>query len=158
MNGATKTTKTIQTQLPSATMSLCLLFKPVASTQHHNSFVDKCYLLQMSMLPHLLFFYFSSVRILFLLSPWPCYSAPSQTERSSFCQRLSPVLSLALSLFIALSLTPPPRVSLLELTIEVQGETHMFASGRGVKRGAGNKEQVWRRDSLHLNACLLVLF
>jgi len=92
--------------------------------------------------------YSSSAGSCFLLSPWPCCSAPSLTERWPFCQRLSPVLPLPPS--------PPSCISFLDLTIKVQ--TCMFASGRGVKKGVENKEQVWRRVSLHLNACFFVLF
>lgn len=96
------------------------------------------------MLPHLLFFYFSSVRILFPVVPMALLLCTEPNR--AFVLLSVPVtcsLSCSLSLYLSLSLTPPPRISLLELTIEVQGETHVFASGRGVKRGAENKEQVW---------------
>lgn len=135
-------------QLLSATMTLCLLFKPVVSAWCHNSFVDKYHLLlQMSTLPHLLFFYFSSVRILFPVVPMALLLC---TEPNRAFVLLSEPVTCSLSF----SLTQPPCISLLELTIEVHRETYMFASGTGVKRGVENKEQYWRRDTPHLNACL----
>lgn len=155
MNSTIKTMKTRETQLPT-TMTHCLGLLAVDSTWCRNSFVDKQYLQQMSMLPYLLFFPFPSVKLLFCnrLS-WPSYCALNLTERSSFCQCLSPALSPVHSL----SLYPPfppthtrSCISSLRLTIEVQGETHRLASGKGVKRGAENKKQVWQRYSLHLNA------
>lgn len=154
INMAAKTTEITETYRPSATMSLCLLFEPAVTAWCHYSFADKYYLLlQMSMWPCLLFFYFSSVRMLFPVVPMALLLC---TKPNRACVLLSvPVTcSHSCSLFISLSLTPPPCISLLELTIEVHRETYMYTSGRGVKRGAENKEQDLRRGSLHLNACL----
>lgn len=111
------------------------------------------------MLPYLLFFHFSPVRILFLAVPMALLLCTEPNR--AFVLLSVPVtcsLSCSLSLYLSPYLTPPPRISLLQLTIEVQGETHMFATGRGVRRGVENKKQVWQRDSPHLNACLLVVF
>lgn len=143
-------------QLLSATMSLCLLLRPVVSAWCHNSFVDKYYLLlQMSTLSHLLVFYFSWVRMLFLVVPMALLLC---TKPNRALVLLSVPVTCSLSIFTYLSLpfspTEPPCISLLKLTIEAHGETCMFASGRGVKRGVENKEQDWQRDTPHLNACL----
>lgn len=101
MNVAEKTTKIIETYCPSATMRLCLLFKPVVSAWCHYSFVDKYYLLlHMSMWPHLLFFYFSSVRMLFPVVPMALLLC---TKPNRACVILSvPVTSLFLSLYLSL--------------------------------------------------------
>lgn len=116
------------------------------------------------MVPHLLFFYFSSVRILFPVVPMALLLCTEPNR--AFVLLSAPVtcsFSHSPSLSPSLYLPLPPSLHLLvflffELTIEVQGETCVFATGRGVKRGAENKEQVCRRDSPHLNACLLVVF
>lgn len=160
MNVAARTTNITQTQLPSVTMSLCLFFKPVIPPWCHNSFVDDYYLLQMSMLPHLLLFYLSSVRMLFPAVPTAlllCTGPKKAFVLLSVPVTCSPSCSLPFSL--SLSLPHPTSYHLFSGADNwSHGETCMFASGRGVKRGVENEEQDWRRGSLHLNACLLVVF
>lgn len=149
-----------QMQLLSAIMSLCLLLRPVVSAWCHNSFADKYYLLlQMSTLSHRLVFYFSWVRMLFPVVPMALLLC-TKPNRALVLLSVPVTCSLSCSLYLYLSLSPPfspaepPCISLLKLTIEAHGETCMFASGRGVKRGVENKEQDWQRDTTHLNACL----
>lgn len=138
----------------SLSTSFCLLSKPLVQASHHNSFVDKHYSQWMSMLPHLLCFYFSFVRILFPAVPMALLL---RIRPNRAFVLLSEPVTCSLSLFLSPihTHTPPPHISLLKLTIEVQGEIHMFASGRGVKRG---EERRRNRSgwgvSLHLNACL----
>lgn len=98
----------------------------------------------MSMLLHLLFFFCNGIVPYCPHGPVTVHGAK---QRSSFCHLFSLLLS-----------PPPPLPRISLLTIEVQRETYMFASGGGVRRGVENKEQFWRRDSLHLNVCLFVLF
>lgn len=121
-----------QTQLLSATMTLCLLFKPVASAWCHNSFVDKYHLLSIdvNVAPSFIFLFFFGKDVV------PCCPhGPVTLHRAK--QSVRPfvgarhLFSLFLYLSLSLSLTQPPCISLLELTIEVRRETYMFASGRG---------------------------
>lgn len=107
------------------------------------------------MLPYLLFSCFSSIGI--ILHALPTALLQRVEPNGAFVLLSEPVTCSpppsSLLLFICLCLSPL-RIPPLKLTIEVRRERHGFPSGRGVKGGAENKLQVFRRDSPHLNAHL----
>ena len=122
------------------------------------------------MLPHLFFFFFQFFLLYEILFPIvPMVLLLFAEPNRAFVLLSAPVtcslagsLTLYLSLSLSLPLPPSPHLPVFFSSQADNwspgGDSHVCFGERCKKGGAETKEQVWRRDSPHLNACLLVVF